>query len=293
MLNVSATNAPSKFFCNPEPNWTQGFATYGGYVAAAAYRAARLDGHRRPLLSAQINFLAPAPEHGFHIEICELRVGKGTSVIEASVLTNASKNQKIVSKIIFTMGLPRESRLNVYKELGRPEFFELQRLRDQVPDAPQTTGIIPVFMQHFQLRTLINGIPFSNEASTDHVWAFRSKFDLNELDLGELALLFSDISPPPQLMMMPTPSPASSASWMITLEQQEITFSKDDWFYVFMALDTARNGYGSHSTALLDKNGQLFSSNRQITTSFEKNLGSSRIKKVASQLSFQARLGLS
>ena len=288
MLNLATTPDPRRFKVSPDPTWGQGFATYGGYVAAAAYRAALLAGHDRPLLSAQVVFLAPAPEAGFEVEIEPLRVGKGTSVIEARVWGQRDGDPLLTTKILFSLGQPRPSQLDVRHRLPDAAVADLAQRRDRSADAPQVAGLIPAFLQNFQVRPLINGEPFVGASATDHVWAFRPKFDVEALAPGEIALLFSDINLPPQIAMLSTPATASSAAWMMTLEQRDARYSRDDWFYVLISLDTARQGYGSHGTALFDARGRLLTSNRQVTTAFDRPSDDAPLKR----WTFQAQYSL-
>ncbi len=292
MLHVATTSDPRRFAVSPDLTWGQGFATYGGYVAAAAYRAALFAGHDRPLLSAQVVFLAPAPEAGFEVEIEPLRVGKGTSVIEARVWGQQDGVPLITTKILFSLGQPRPSQLDVCHRLSDAAVADLAQRRSRGADVPQVTGLIPEFLQNFQVRALINGEPFVGASVTDHVWAFRPKFDLEDLVPGEVALLLSDINLPPQLAMLSTPAPASTATWMMTLEQREARYSCDEWFYMLISLDAARQGYGSHGTALFDACGRLFTSNRQVTTAFDRPSEAAPLRQWVQRRMFQARYSL-
>lgn len=295
MLFVQPTDTPNTFQALPGEAWGQGFATYGGYVAAAAYRAARMAGHDRPLLSAQINFLAPAATDGFTIEIDPLRVGKGTSVIEARVWSPHPKDPEgdpiLASKILFTMGSPREASLSVSQNLEPSQLAEFQRQRDKTADTPALKGVIPAFISQFQFRPFIHGVPFAGGSSQDHAIAFKPRFEL-EGSPAEALLLLSDINPPPQLTMMRQPAPASTASWMVTFEDPLRETLATDWFYVLIHLDSAGHGYGSHSSMIFDAEGRHVTSNRQATTVFERDVGQQSLKSLPKKLAFRGAYAL-
>ena len=44
---------PDTYWCVPGDGWGQGFATYGGYVAASCYKAAKLSGQPGPSEKSQ------------------------------------------------------------------------------------------------------------------------------------------------------------------------------------------------------------------------------------------------
>lgn len=290
MLCVAATSSSNIYKAAPGPEWGQGFATYGGYVAAAAYRAARLAGHDRPLLSAQINFLAPATTDGFTVEIDPLRVGKGTSVIEARVWSPHPKDPGgdpiLASKILFTMGSPRDASLSVSQSLEPSQLAEFQRQRDRTADTPALKGVIPAFISQFQFRPFVHGVPFAGGSSQDYAIAFKPRFEL-EGSPAEALLLLSDINPPPQLTMMNQPAPASTASWMVIFEDPLRETLDSDWFYVLIHLDSAGHGYGSHSSMIFDAKGRHVTSNRQATTVFERDVGKRSLKSLPRRLAFR------
>lgn len=295
MLNVQAAKDKNRFTVNPGEAWGQGFATYGGYVAAAAYRAARMAGHERPLLSAQINFLAPAATAGFTVEIDPLRVGKGTSVIEARVWSPSPKDLEgepiLASKILFTMGDPRPASLSVSQTLDPDQLSEFEAKRDKTADTPALKGVIPAFISKFQFRPFVNGVPFAGTRGQHHAIAFKPRFDF-EGSAAEALLLISDINPPPQLTLMKQPAPASTASWMITFENPALEDLEADWFYVLIHLDSTANGYGSHSSLIFDAKGRHVTSNRQATTSFERDVEATTLTSLPRQLAFRGAYSL-
>ena len=271
----------------PEAAWSQGFATYGGYVAAAALKAAILEGHDRPLLSAQINFLAPASVDGFEIDIDPLRVGKGTSVIEACVHSNG----KLAAKLLFTFGVPRPASVAVSQAVEPSILEEWQSLRDQTADTPTLKGIVPGFLSQFRFRPLRDGKPFSSTPSQDHLIAFKPRFAFDGT-WAEYLLLLSDINPPALLMMVDEPCPASTATWMCKLEFPQDHSPAQEWFYVVIHMDTAANGYGQHNTMIFDAEGRHIASNHQLTTVFERDGGAKTLRNLPRRLAFKSGYSL-
>ena len=131
MLQVFPTDLETRFTVSPGSEWGQGFATYGGYVAASAYRAIRMAGHDRPLLSAQVLFLAPAPVDGYEVQIVPLRVGKGASQIEAQVWGANPKDPEgeavLTTKILFTLGTPRPASISARQTLAPEQLATFQK----------------------------------------------------------------------------------------------------------------------------------------------------------------------
>ena len=213
MLQVFPTASSANFEVRPGPDWGQGFATYGGYVAASAYRAIRMAGHDRPLLSAQVAFLAPAPVDGYEVRVVPLRVGKGASQIEAQVWGAPHKNPDgeavLTTKILFTLGIPRPASLTVRQTLAPEQLKTFQKSCARTANTPALPEIIPRFIQNFDYRPIDAGIPFSTHRQTHHAIAFRPRFAIDGT-AAELLLLISDINPPPQLVNLTEPCPAST-----------------------------------------------------------------------------------
>ena len=277
--------ADSRYHTVAGKDWSQGRAAYGGYVAAAALRAAILEGHDRPLLSAQVNFLAPASTDGFEIDIEALRVGKGTSVVEARIWSDDT----LAAKILFTFGLPRGASVAVSQRSD--DLAQWQKLRDHTADTPAIEGMIPGFIRQFQFRPIRDGVPFSSTTSQDHLIAFKPRFDFDGT-WAEYMLLLSDINPPALLMMVGEPCPASTATWMCKLEFPQQAEPIKDWFYVAIHLDSAENGYGQHNTMIFDAEGQHVASNHQVTTVFERDGGAKTLKNLPRRLAFKTGYSL-
>ena len=79
-------------------------------------------------------------------------------------------------------------------------------------------------------------------------------------------------------MMVDQACPASTATWMVTLEFPVLEPLPQDWFYVAIHMDSAAGGYGQHSTLIFDCEGRHIATNRQATTVFERDGGSAVLK---------------
>ena len=285
MLNVRETGQAGRYRVVPGEAWSQGFTPYGGYVAAAAYRALRLAGHDRPLLSAQVNFMAPTAPSGFEIAVEALRIGKNTSVIEAVVWSRRENTQEdsqkdresaavMATKILFTLGQARKASLTVCQHLSGAQVQAFVQRRERTADIPALAQIIPRFIGQFHYRPLVHGIAFVGTRALEHAIACRPRFALDGT-AAEVLLLLADINPAPELCLLDAPARSSTASWMITFEQPALDPLEADWFYILTSLETAANGYGSHTSQIYDCKGRHLSSSRQLTTVFEGN-GSNR-----------------
>ena len=295
MLNVSPSPTDGCFDVVPGQRWSQGFATYGGYVAASALKAARLAGHERPLLSAQVNYLAPSAVTGYQVKIEALRVGRGTSIVQAQVWSGQAKTPDappvLSAVILFTFGQPRESEVQISQNLDAEQLKDFECMIAKQPDLLVVKDVVPGFLSNFQVRPLLHGVPFSGKLVQDHVWAFRLEPSADDT-VQEFLLLVSDINPPPIITLLDQPAPASTMTWMASFEHPLPDHLDDGWIYVVMHQDSAAGGYGSHSTMLFDAQGRHLTSNRQATAHFERNVGQRGMKSIARKLSFRATYSL-
>ena len=282
-------NHANEFFCVPGELWGQGHATYGGYVAASCYKAAKLAGHERPLLSAQVNFLAPSAVNGYRLTVEPLRVGKGTSIVE---VCSWSPNQKVpedpdvlAAKILFTYGEPRRSNLHVRSKIDNDTMDVLIEARENAMDFPVIKGVVPTVLDQFHFRKTRGGVPFMNSNHLGHAYAFAKKASWKVSDPVEFLVLVSDINPPPQLPILSMPSANSTISWMLDIAQPlPNTLSDSSWLHVIVQLEHAANGYGAHSGIIVDEQGQVLSSTRQVTAVFERDDASASIKNFTHQI---------
>ena len=288
MLNVIPTDDTNRFDVIPGKAWTQGFATFGGYVAASALRAATLAGHDRLLLSAQVNYLAPLPVEGYSVSIDALRVGKGTSVVEARVTCPNPKDPGaapiLSAQIVFTYGVPRPTSVGVTSCLDPSQLTQFAEQANQDPNMPMLPGV-PPFLHQFDFKPLVGARPFEGLDSVEHAWTIRPKQPL-EMSAQEYALLMSDTNPPPVISLVDKVTPGSTLSWFVSFEHPQPSNVADGWIYVLMHQDSAAESFGSHATALFDAQGRHLTSNRQITAFFELEVTAPNSKTIARQFKF-------
>ena len=279
------------FFCVPGDAWGQGFATYGGYVAASCYKAAKQCGHNRSLLSAQVNYLAPSPTSGYRIEVESLRVGKGTSIVEVRTWAPNRKApdapEILAAKILFTYGEPRASAVQVSSQIDQATIQRLNTTRQQRAAFPVLKGIIPTFLEQFHFISVEGAVPYSNSNALGHAFAVARKQDWRVVDPTEFLVLMSDINPPPQLQLLAMPASASTMTWMLDIAAPlPDTYNDSAWMHVILQLERTANGYGAHSGVLTDENGQVLSSTRQVTAVFETDVGSTSPKSILNRFAF-------
>jgi len=282
-------NHANEFFCVPGELWGQGYATYGGYVAASCYKAAKLAGHERPLLSAQVNFLAPSAVNGYRLTVKPLRVGKGTSIVE---VCSWSPNQKtpqdpdvLAAKILFTYGEPRGSNLHVRSKIDSDTMDALIEARANTPDFRTEKSVPLSFLDGFHFRYTKGDRPFANSNRLSHIFAFTRKNGWSVHDPVEFLVLVSDINTPPQMQLLSALSPGSTMTWMLDIAQPlPNTLSDSSWLHVIVQLEHAANGYGAHSGIIVDEQGQVLSSTRQVTAVFERDDASASIKNFTHQI---------
>ena len=289
--------AESEFFCVPGEEWGQGFATYGGYVAASCYKAAKQCGHERPLLSAQVNYLAPSPTTGYRIEVEGLRVGKGTSIVEVRTWAPNRKDpdgpEILAAKILFTYGEPRATAIHVSSQIDQATMARLTATRQQRAAFPVLKNIIPTFLDQFHFISVEGAVPYSNSNALGHAFAVSRKQEWRVTDPMEFLVLMSDINPPPQLQLLAMPASASTMTWMLDIAAPlPDSFNDGAWMHVILQLERASNGYGAHSGILMDEDGQVLSSTRQVTAVFETDVGGNSPKHILNRFAFSVGFNL-
>ena len=131
--------------------WLQGRSLYGGLQVSFALKAMRsLVPVEIPLRVLQVTFLAPVAAGSITVAARVLRAGKNTFHVEGR-LVDGEQTLAVVTGIF---GASRPSAVSVV-----PQRLEV--------DAPSPIkfgyipGVTPAFFQHFHMRWMRGGLPFS------------------------------------------------------------------------------------------------------------------------------------
>jgi hypothetical protein len=131
---------------------------------------------------------------------------------------------------------------------------------------PFVPNVVPAFMQHFNVRLLEGGLPFSGSSAT------RNVFDLGMQESGNATeahlLAIADFVPPVALSWMAKPTPGSSMTWMLEVLDQDFATQPLQGWRVDSEMIAARDGYTSQSTVIYAPNGTATVLSRQSMVIF-------------------------
>jgi len=242
--------------------WGQGRATYGGLVAALAYRAARrCAGEDWPARALLISFVGPVEPGRADLDVEPLRAGRNAS--QYLVHLRQDGDTRAVLQAVF--GASRDSTVALAAP-PRPDAPS----PDQRPEFPYIPNVTPEFTRHFEYRWTTDVLPFSG-AETAHLagWC-RFRDDEPTLDAVEQVLALTDAWPVPVLPMLKKVAPASSLTWNLELVAAPSGARPDPngwWFYDAHA-DAAASGYAQAGARLWTPDGHLAVASRQLVAIF-------------------------
>lgn len=233
-------------------DWLQGRSVFGGLQAALALKAMRgLVPQGGPLRTLQVTFLSPVPAGTVRASAQVLRAGKNTSHVEGRLLDEAGHTLCLVVAIF---GAARASAVRIVPEQpaveGQPRLF------------PFIKGVTPDFTQHFGMRWLRGGMPFSGSSLPENVL----ELDMRDGDAAvteEHVLAIADVIPPVGLSLLKTPVPGSSMTWMLEMLHGQLeTLSLAGWRMDAQVV-AAGEGYTSQSGLLWGPGGVPVALSRQ------------------------------
>lgn len=183
-------------------DWLQGRSAFGGLQVSLALKAMRALVAEQPLRVLQVTFLAPVPPGELRVQARVLRAGKNATHVEAELQDGAQP----LCRVIGIFGATRESSVVI-----RPQQPAV--ICDKPILLPNLPGITPVFLQHFEMRWLRGGLPFSGASRAEAVIevGMKGSGNVTELHLPSIA----DSIPPLAIALLKKPAPASSMTWML------------------------------------------------------------------------------
>ena len=235
--------------------WAQGRATFGGAIAATAYRLARsLVEPTRRALSVDCAFLGPVvPESPARCEAHVLRHGKYLTTVEATM----SQGGQVCARTLTTLGLPRASDIAI----APPPRVLVPRTGEPVP---HLEGVTPTFLQHFELTWMEGAYPYSGatEAGIGGYCRHRTEATGVEALLGLV-----DAWPGPMLPLMAGPGVASTVRWAAHFADLS-TFDPHEHTYFDSSVVMARDGYATTEGHLYDHHGRALVWTEQLVAFF-------------------------
>lgn len=184
-------------------DWLQGRSAFGGLQVSLALKAMRALVAELPLRVLQVTFLAPVPQGVIGVRAQVLRAGKNTQHVEARLYDC----EQVLCVVVGIFGASRTSTIQI-----RPEQPAVVSERKPLL-LPYIPGLTPAFLQHFDMRWIVGGLPYSGATQAKAVIevGFKQAGMTSELHLPTLA----DSIPPLAITLLKKPAPGSSMTWML------------------------------------------------------------------------------
>ncbi|NJD30562.1 MAG: thioesterase family protein [Gammaproteobacteria bacterium] len=237
-------------------DWAQGRTVFGGLQAALLVRAMRaVLGNRRglPLRSLHVTFVGPvAAGREIRLRPEHLRTGRSASHARCDLLTP----EGVACCGVAIFGAPRPSQVAI--EIPK---IEVGVDPDSLTDLPHVPGVIPDFVQQFQLRWALGTRQYTGYHEPKSIIFAR----LRDLDCsGEDALIaLADSIPSPALSMLERPAPANSLNWMLELLGDPERLDRSAWSTIGTEVRAGCDGYLSQTSILWGPGGHAFSVSHQ------------------------------
>lgn len=243
---------------NVSDQWGQGRTVFGGMQGAMAVKAMRhVLGNDTPLRSLQITFLGPVAFGKITVEAAILRQGSSATHVHAKL--SDGKTLRMIATGIF--GVNRTSKL---KDI--PLAPPCSKSYQEAMVFPFTEGLMPTFLQHFEMRFAEGDFPLSG-AKHPHSKAYIRHLDPHALTEAHLVAL-GDVAPPTALMSLTKFAPASSMNWQLELIQQPDALTDNQWFRYDLDALASDSGYSWQNTNYWDEKGRLVMITRQCFAVF-------------------------
>lgn len=239
--------------------WKQGRATYGGLAGAMLYRSLELVlPEPRPLRWASFSLVGPSDVGAVQMSPTILRTGK--NVTQGQCLMRQGGETVAVLQAAFGSG--RDSEVNLAG--AEPPAFPAPQ---DCFHMPRVEGVVPEFMQHFQLAIARGDVPFMGKGDGQLGGWVRFSDPVGKLGTAQLIGML-DAWPPTILSMLSRPAPGSTLTWTIDFIEPESDQSGNDWWQYMATTEAAGDGY-AHSTARLwDGDGKLMVVSHQTIAVF-------------------------
>jgi hypothetical protein len=255
-LLASMTRKGDVWVVDVSDTWLQGRSVFGGLQAAVALRAMRpLVREGLALRALQTTFVAPVPGGELAVAARLLRAGKSTAHVEARILQGGDTAAVIVG----LFGASRASRVRVVPE--RPKIDAAGSF--SIPHVPRVT---PSFAQHFEVKWLRGGLPFTATALPEAV--FEIGMPGESKTTTEHVLAIADVPPPVALAYLDAPAPGSSVTWSLEMLTESTEHLAPRGFRLDATLVAAGDGYTSQSVMVWGPGGEPVALSRQSMVVF-------------------------
>jgi acyl-CoA thioesterase len=239
-----------------DADWLQGRSAFGGLQSALAVRAMRsLVPRGMPLRTLQTTFIAPVGAGAVEIRAQVLRTGKSAIHVQATLQSAG----QVLCLVIGVFGSSRASKIRIV-----PDYPQVICERPQ--DFRFVPGITPSFIQHFDVRWLRGGMPFSGSQLPQNIIEIGMRDDGPAND--EHVLAIADVIPPVALSLLKTPAFGSSLTWMIEFLRDRFDDLPLQGWRMDAELTAAQDGYTSQTGMVWGPGGEAVALSRQSMVVF-------------------------
>lgn len=222
-------------------NWHQGRTAFGGFSAVMALASARqVADDLPPLRSAQFAFVAPIAGQ-VAAEAQVLRRGRNAGFVE--VRLRGSEGVGLCATLLFAQD--RDFALD-YQQLPAPDTLEPEATAPR-PHKPQAT----LFTGHMDYRPALR----EKVAGRPEVARWVRLREREGLDAASEILSIGDALPPPGLMLLDEPKPASSFNWSINILEAHPQ-TRDGWWLVSSQTSSMLRGICSQQMTVWNRDGK-------------------------------------
>ncbi len=243
-------------FLTATPEWAQGRTLFGGLVAANLYQAmASLAQPDQLLRSISVSFPAPISLGRARLDADLDRAGGSTSFTSATVIQDGD----IRTRCHAVFARSRPSKIVVSAPLP-----QLDLALADAPEFPYIEGVMPEFIQKFDIRWGIGDWPFSGSDRGTLGGYIRHRDSVS----GPAAILgLLDAWPPAVLPMAQGRAASSTISWTTHIVD-DIPPASDAWYEFRSDTVSSRDGYATF-TGTLSQQGRVIAWSEQLAAVFD------------------------
>lgn len=238
-------------------DWMQGRSAFGGLQAALLVRAMRnCVRDAPPLRTLQVSFVAPVPaDRDIRIEARLLRRGRSAIQVEARLILDDAT----LCLAVGIFGAARDSVVTL-----APTSSPM--VTDDGPELPWKAGLVPNFIQHFSMRWLQGGLPFTGALRPVSSIALHHRDPSPTTEAHLVAL--ADAVPPAVLSILNAPANGSSLTWTLEFLRDDLEGLPRTGWRMDLEMTAARDGYTQQSGLMWAPDGQAVALSRQTTVVF-------------------------
>ncbi len=242
-----------------DDSWRQGRAVFGGLATAITLEAAARElAGDVPLRSVMTSFVAPLGDGPLSVTASLLRAGRAVSQVEGKLVQDG----QVLTAVQAAFGAGRP----VSRDYAAGPMDDAPPV-DSLNDMPFAEGLMPGFLQHFQVRWVTTPVGIQSASDRAAMWV-RLRDDGIKAYPNAWLIAVADMPPPVMMLHYEKPVRASSLSWSLEffVPPQDV---KSDWFFLDYRLESAADGYSQQSGRIFDETGQLIAYSRQCMVYFE------------------------